>query len=163
MSDPGVGVAPVITHPSDRETVVVRRFRGTARQLFDLWTRPELVAQWWPSGGRMIARDIDLRVGGRWRWALFNDEYGIEVAYSGTYRVVDPPKVLAFTEAFESMPGSDYENVITFDEHPDGTTTVTERMTYSSMEWRDGHRAAGFDDGLSAAFQRIDVLLAAQR
>ncbi|WP_040839948.1 SRPBCC domain-containing protein [Nocardia brevicatena] len=152
--------AVTITHPSDTETVVVRRFAGTAQQLFDLWTTPELVAQWWPSGGRMTANDIDLRIGGKWRWAVFNDEYNLEAAYSGEYRTVDSPVTLAFSEAFEALPGSGYENFITFDEHDDGTTTVTERMSYPTQELRDGHRASGFDAGISAAFERIDALLA---
>jgi uncharacterized protein YndB with AHSA1/START domain len=155
--------AVAISHPSQTETVVVRRFAGTAQQLFDLWTTPEFVARWWPSGGRMTADDIDLRVGGKWRWAVFNDTYNMEVAYSGEYRTVDAPVTLAFSEAFESMPGSDYENVITFDEHDDGTTTVTEHMSYPTQELRDGHRAAGFDAGTSAAFERIDELLADSR
>jgi len=152
-----------ISHPSDTETIVIRRFDGTAQQLFDLWTDPGLVSQWWPSGGRMTANDIDLRVGGRWRWVVFHDEYNVEVAYSGEYRTVDAPATLAFSEEYEAMPGSAYENVITFDEHDDGTTTVTERMTYPTQELRDGHRSAGFDAGISEAFQRMDALLAGSR
>lgn len=161
MSDLNTAVS--ISHPSDTETLVIRRFAGSAQQLFDLWTTPELVARWWPSGGRMTMNDIDLRVGGAWRWVVLHEEHNVEVAYSGQYRRVNPPTMLAFSEAYEAMPGSAYENVITFDEHDDGTATVTERMTYRTRELRDGHRGAGFDVGISQAFERMDALLAESR
>jgi uncharacterized protein YndB with AHSA1/START domain len=97
-------------------------------------------------------------VGGAWRWALHNAEYDTEIAYSGTYLVVERPSTLAFTELFEMMPGSNYENQITFAEDG-GTTLVTSRMRYTSKEWRDGHLAANFEPGIRDAYARIDALL----
>jgi uncharacterized protein YndB with AHSA1/START domain len=159
---PHAGAADVeITHPSDTETRVRRRFAHTPAALFRAWTEPDLVRSWWPSRGEMSVCEIDLRPGGAWRWGYTNPEHDVELVYSGIYREITEPSRLAFSEAFEMMPGSDYENVITFEE-VDGGTLVTEHMTYSSQEWRDGHRAHGFDNGISEAFIRIERLLASR-
>jgi uncharacterized protein YndB with AHSA1/START domain len=160
MSDtqPAPDATLTITQPSDIETVVERRFNATPDAIFTLWTTPELVRQWWSNTGEMTVCDIDLRVGGAWRWALHNAEHNTEIAYSGTYLAVEHPSTLAFTELFEMMPGSEYTNEITLAE-ADGATLVTSRMTYSSQEWRDGHFAAGFEPGIRGAYARIDALL----
>lgn len=151
-----------IAHPSDVETVVQRRFNATPTELFTAWTTPDLVRRWWSHTGQMSTCTIDLRVGGQWRWAHYDAEHKMEVAYSGTYVALDRPHLLAFTEAFELMPGSDYTNKITFDESGDGTL-LTSRMTYSSQEWRDGHFAAGFESGLREAYARIEALVTSLR
>ncbi|WP_040840071.1 SRPBCC domain-containing protein [Nocardia brevicatena] len=147
-----------ITHPSDTETVVRREFNAPADNLFVLWTTPELVRRWWSQTGEMSACDIDAQVGGRWRWAHFNADHNIEVAYSGSYITVDRPKVLVFTELFETLPGSEYVKELKFEES-NGTTTVVSHFKYTSKEWRDGHLAANFEPGLRQAYGRIDALL----
>ena len=164
MSDISSPLASTLTiiQPSEVETVVQRRFNATAAELFAAWTTPDLVRRWWSHTGEMSTCDIDLRVGGQWRWAHYNAEHGMEVGYSGTYIAIDRPHVLEFTEAFEIMPGSDYTNKIAFDESG-GTTLLTSRMTYSSQEWRDGHLAAGFEPGLREAYARIEALLTSLR
>jgi uncharacterized protein YndB with AHSA1/START domain len=148
----------VITHPSPTEAIVTRDFAAPAAAVFAAWTTPELVRQWWSSFGEMSVCQIDARPGGTWRWGHFNAEHNFEVAYHGTYQTVDAPRTLTFTEEFELMPGSQYVNTITFNE-VDGVTTLTEHMTYSSQEWRDGHFASNFELGLSGAFARIDDVL----
>jgi uncharacterized protein YndB with AHSA1/START domain len=164
MSDtqPTLDATLTITQPSELETVVERSFNANPDQLFTLWTTPELVRQWWSSTGEMTVCDIDLRLGGAWRWALHDAEHQTELAYSGTYLAVEHPSVLAFTELFEMMPGSDYTNEITF-AATDGATLATSRLTYSSREWRDGHLAAGFEPGIRDAYARIDALLESLR
>ena len=102
MIDPTI----TITHPTDTEAIVRREFAAPADDLFAVWTTPALVRRWWSSFGEMSVCEIDARVGGTWRWGHFNREHSVEVAYFGSYLVVDRPGTLTFTEEFELLPDS---------------------------------------------------------
>ena len=90
----------VITQPSDTEIVITRVFDAPAELLFKAYTTPDLVKQWWSFGtAEWLACEVDLRVGGRWRFVT-RDE-GMEVGFHGEYREIDPPHRLVSTEVFE--------------------------------------------------------------
>jgi uncharacterized protein YndB with AHSA1/START domain len=149
----------VLELPSDRETLIRRTFRAPAELVFDAWTIPDQVRRWYGLAEfDMTVCEIDLRVGGHWRWVQASPD-GYEVAFSGVYRHIDRPQRLTFTEVFEPMPGSDFDVEMTFDE-VDGHTTVTTVMTYQSREHRDGHLQSGMEDGTRAVHLRLDELFA---
>src|ERR1700683_501453 len=146
-----------LTCPSDREIVIQRAFNAPARTLFDVWTKPEHVRKWY--GVRKTAVTvcvITLRVGGAWRWVLTRP--GMEMAFSGVYREIDPPRRLQRTEMFEGVPGSESVVTLTFDEK-DGQTILTMHMLFQNKQHRDAALQSGMELGIKECFQKIDELV----
>jgi len=97
-------------------------------------------------------------VGGAWRWVVTHPKGG-EIAFSGVFREVDPPRRLQRTEVFESVPGAESLVTLTFDEH-DGQTTLTINMLFKSKQDRDICLRSGMELGVKECFQKIDELMA---
>jgi uncharacterized protein YndB with AHSA1/START domain len=147
-----------LTLPSDREISMTRVFNAPASVLFDVWTKPEHVRKWYGVRQTTVTVcDIDLRVGGAWRWVVTRN--GMEVAFSGVFREIDPPRRLQRTEVFEAMPGAESLVTLTFDEK-DGQTTLTLNMFFPSKQDRDGTLKSGMELGIKECFQKIDDLVA---
>src|SRR5579871_3281168 len=105
-----------ISLPTEREIVMERVFKAPARVLFDVWTKPEHVRKWYGVRGPTVTVcDIDLRVGGSWRWVVSRP--GLQVAFSGEFLEIDAPRRLQRTERFEGMPGPGCVVTLIFDEH----------------------------------------------
>ncbi|MGH3451242.1 MAG: SRPBCC family protein [Haloechinothrix sp.] len=147
-----------LTMPSDRELVITRIFNAPRDLVWKALTEPEHVKQWY--GLRAFEThicEIDLRVGGKWRWGQRTPD-GDEVVFSGEYREISPPSRLVTTEAWEAMPDHGYVATLTLDEH-DGKTTYTNHLLYQSKEDRDGHVASGMEPGLQETLDRLDELV----
>ena len=87
----------VFTLPSDQEILVTRVFDAPAELVFDAWTTSDLVKRWWAGDrGEVREAQIDLRIGGRWRWVMIANG-GFEVAFRGEYREIDRPHRLVRT------------------------------------------------------------------
>src|SRR2546422_3373707 len=94
----------VLTLPTDTQIKVTRSFDAPKRLVFKAYTTPELVRKWWHAKrGTMTVCEIDLRVGGTWRYVMETPE-GMEVAFHGTYREIVPDEKLVSTEVFEGAP-----------------------------------------------------------
>ena len=154
----------------DREIVIARTFNGPARIVFDAWTKPELVRRWWaPKSHRVavVGCDVDLRVGGTYRYVL-RLEAGGQLAFSGKYTEVTPHSRLVYTENFEPtasgvQPGdASLINTVTFDEH-DGKTHVVSRSLCPSKDLRDAILATGMEHGMREAWDQLDALVASLR
>ncbi len=143
--------------PSEREIVMERVFKAPARTLFDVWTKPEHVRKWYGCRGTTVTVcDIDLRVGGSWRWVVARP--GLEVAFSGEFTEIDPPRRLQRTERYEGIPGAGCLVTLTFDEK-DGETTLTSSMVFPSKAERDACLRSGMEMGVAECYQNIDKLL----
>ena len=93
-----------VSLPSDLEIVIQRVFDAPAAVVFEVWTSPEYVRRWWSGeDAQLVVCDIDLRVGGSWRYVT-RDGDGIELGWHGTYRAIEPPRRLVSTEVFEDYP-----------------------------------------------------------
>jgi uncharacterized protein YndB with AHSA1/START domain len=146
-----------VTTPSDREILITRTFDAPAARVFDAWTTPEHVRQWWGSDDApMVECDIDLRVGGAWRYVTRGTD-GTEFAWHGTYREVERPGRLVSTEVFEGFPDAEAVNTATLTED-DGTTTLTVTVLHSSKENRDGHLDSGMEAGMQVVLDRLEDL-----
>src|SRR5262245_46700873 len=110
--------------------------------LFDLWIEPAQLTRWWaPDGYRAIVHALDVRPGGRWRTTLRSAD-GREVGACGVYRVVEPPRRLVFTWAWEDAsgaPGHETEVSVTFEATPGGTRLVLVHRRFESEDARDRH------------------------
>jgi uncharacterized protein YndB with AHSA1/START domain len=159
-----------VTLPSDREVQVIRSFKAPRALVFRAYTEPDLVRRWMlgPPGWSMPVCEMDVRVGGAYRWQWKSDTDNQEFGFFGTFREVDPPSKIVHTERFDpgTIGGSyptDAEAIITtrFTEE-NGITTVTTLMDFGSREARDNAIKTGMTDGMELSYQLLDKLLQEQ-
>lgn len=147
-----------VTTPTDREILITRTFDAPAARVFDAWTKPEHVRNWWGSeDAPLIVCDIDLRVGGMWRYVVGYAD-GKELGWHGTYREIERPGRLVSTEVWELFPDGESVNTMTLTEE-DGTTTMTVRVLHASKENRDGHLNSGMEAGMQKVLDRLEDLV----
>ena len=120
--------------------------------LFALWTKPTHLLRWWaPDGYEPSIEALETKPGGRWRIIMRRADGG-ELAASGIYRIVEPPRRLAFTWAWEDasgVRGHESEVMVSFEPAPGGTRLVLMQSRFESSQARDNHR-----NGWSAALDR---------
>lgn len=150
-----------ITTPSDRQVRIVRSFDAPRELVWDCHTRPELVRRWLPSfpGWTMTTCEIDLRVGGTYRYVLKGPD-GEEMGFGGTYLEITRPERIRNRERFdEDWTGGETEITNEFAER-DGRTTSTMTILYVSKQARDGAMATGMAEGLEGGYRLMDQVLA---
>jgi uncharacterized protein YndB with AHSA1/START domain len=144
-----------VTLPADDQILITREFDAPAHLVYKAWTTPELVKRWWSGQrGEVTSVEIDLRVGGRWRYVMVADA-GFEVAFHGEYREIVPNERLVSTEVFEGMPDAAAVDTITFNE-VDGRTFVELLVQHSRKEHRDAHVESGMEEGLQEALDSLE-------
>jgi uncharacterized protein YndB with AHSA1/START domain len=149
-----------VTLPADEQILITREFDAPAHLVYKAWTTPELVRRWWAGRrGEMQVVDIDLRVGGTWRYVMLaHGEF--EVAFHGEYREIVPNERIVTTEVYEGAPpaAEDVLNVITFTE-VDGRTLLELLVKAPSKEVRDVIVNSGMEVGLQEQMEILDELL----
>ncbi|HEX9704490.1 MAG TPA: SRPBCC family protein [Gemmatimonadales bacterium] len=154
-----------VTTPSDREIAITRVFDAPRKLIFDAHTKPELVKRWLlgPPGWSMPVCEIDLRVGGKYRWVWRHDRDGTQMGIGGLYREIAAPERLVATEKFDEAwyPGEALNTLVLVEQG--GRTTLTQTMLYESREARDGVLKSGMEKGLAASYDRLAELLASTR
>ena len=146
----------VVTLPTPTQIRIERRFDAPRHLVYQAWTTPELIKRWWHAKrGKVTVADVDLQVGGRWRWAMVTDD-GHEVAFHGEYREIVPHERIVSTEAFEGAPESEPAvNTMTLTE-AEGQTVLTILMQLANEEDRDAIIASGMEAGLQDAFDLLE-------
>jgi uncharacterized protein YndB with AHSA1/START domain len=146
-----------VTLPSDREILITREFDAPRHLVYRAWTTPELVKRWWSGHqGQMTVAEIDLRVGGRWRYVMVADG-GFEVAFHGEFREIVPNERIVATQVYEqpgAPEGDGVLNIVTFTE-ADGRTTLTLQVQAATREERDAILNSGMEVGMR---QQLDLL-----
>jgi uncharacterized protein YndB with AHSA1/START domain len=149
-----------VTTPSDREISMTRVFNAPRRLVFDAYTKPHLVSRWLlgPEGWTMPVCEIDLTVGGRYRY-VWRHADGREMAMGGVYREIVVPERLVTTELFdEDWTGGETLSTLVLVEQG-GRTTMTTTVLYASKHARDGALSSGMTDGVEAGYNRLDEVL----
>ncbi|MFI8522150.1 SRPBCC family protein [Streptomyces sp. NPDC085481] len=146
----------LLTTPAERELVITRTFDAPVERVWEAWTRPEHVREWYGVAAlTMSVCDIDLRPGGAWRWGQRAPD-GQEIVFSGTYEEIVPSERIVYTEIFEQMPdGEPVRVILTFDATPDGGTALTSTSFWPSTEVRDQALAAGMESGVKEQYDRL--------
>ena len=149
-----------VTLPSDQEVMVTRDFNGPRQLIWDAHTKPELVKRWMlgTDGWSMPVCDIDLRVGGGYRWRWRNDADGKEFGFHGEYKEIAAPGRLVYTERFEGSDEwamGDSLSTLTLTEK-NGRTKLTYLMKYPSKEIRDQAVGTGMTDGMATSYDRLE-------
>jgi uncharacterized protein YndB with AHSA1/START domain len=141
-----------VTLPTDEQILITQEFDAPRHLVYKAWTTPELVRRWWSgTRGEMTTVEMDLRVGGRWRYAMMTE--GSEVAFHGEYREIVPNERIVYTEVLEGTPDTQALTAVTFTEAA-GQTTLAILIRYDSGQDRDRH-SAYMKDGLQEA---LDLL-----
>jgi uncharacterized protein (TIGR03086 family) len=149
-----------VSLPSDCEIVITRVFDAPAALVFEAWTRPEHVRRWWGNEAMPVVQcDIDLRVGGAWRYVVRTAE-GVELGWHGVYREIEAPHRLVSTEVFEGYPDAEAVNTLVLTEGNDGSTLAHVTVLHSSKENRDGHVNSGMEGGMQESMNQMEDLVA---
>jgi uncharacterized protein YndB with AHSA1/START domain len=144
-----------VTMPADDQILITREFDAPRHLVYEAFTTPELVRRWWHAKrGEVTACEIDLRVGGKWRYAMVTSD-GFEVAFHGEYREIVPHERIVSTEIYEGYPDEEAVNTATFTE-ANGRTTLAILVQHSSKEARDAHIASGMEAGLQDALDLLE-------
>jgi uncharacterized protein YndB with AHSA1/START domain len=144
-----------VTLPTDEQILITREFDAPRHLVYRAYTTPELVRRWWSAKrGEVTTCEIDLRVGGAWRYVMVA-EGGFEVAFRGVYREIVPNERIVSTEVYEGMPEAEAVDTVTFAE-VDGRTTLTVLVQHTSKEHRDAHIDSGMEAGLQDALDLLE-------
>ncbi len=157
---PNTGALKVTT-PTDREIVFTRVFDAPRELVFDAMTRPELLKHWLlgPPGWTMPICEIDLRVGGAYRY-VWRSADGVEMGMGGIHREIVRPERIVCTQLFdEDWTGGEAVGTLVLVER-NGNTTLTNTVLYSSREARDAVLKTPMEDGMAAGYDRLAELLA---
>jgi uncharacterized protein YndB with AHSA1/START domain len=151
-----------VTLPTDEQILITREFDAPRHLVYRAWTTPELVRRWWSAKrGEMTIAEIDLRVGGMWRYVMVADG-GFEVAFHGEYREIVPNERIVSTEVYEGMPEGEAVDTLTFTE-VDGRTLLTLLVQHTSREHRDAHVNSGMEDGMQDAMDLLEQVAVSLR
>jgi len=152
----------VVTTPSDREIRVTRNFDAPPDLVFAYHTKCEYVQKWLlgPPGWSMPECNIDLRVGGRYRYVWRSDENGKEFGVSGEFHEITAPERIVTVERMDGFPGQVHVTTV-FEKNGAGTAfSIT--IQFESEKYRDGALASGMTDGMSISYDRLDETVATQ-
>ena len=154
-----------VTLPADTQILITREFDAPKHLVYKAWTTPKLVRRWWHANrGEMTVCDIDLRVGGRWRYVMNAEGFG-EVGFHGEYREIVPNERLVSTEAYEGIPDADEHaalDTLTLEE-VDGRTIMTILVEHRTKEGRDAHIESGMEAGMQDAMDLLEEVAVSLR
>jgi uncharacterized protein YndB with AHSA1/START domain len=151
-----------VTLPADDQILITREFDAPKHLVFKAYTTPELVRRWWTAKrGEMTVADIDLRVGGTWRFVMVADG-GMEVGFHGEYREIVPNERIVSTEVFEGFPDAESVNLLTLTE-VEGRTRLELLVQHQTKEHRDAHINSGMEDGLQDAMDLLEEVASSLR
>ncbi len=151
-----------VTLPTDEQILITREFDAPKHLVYKAFTTPELVKRWWSAKrGEVTIAEIDLRVGGRWRYVSVADD-GFEFGFHGEYREIVPNERIVSTEVYEGFPDGEAVNTLTLTE-VDGRTTLTILVQHTSKEHRDAHIESGMEAGLQDAMDLLEQVAVSLR
>jgi uncharacterized protein YndB with AHSA1/START domain len=154
-----------VSTPSDREIQVTRVFDAPPALVFDAFTKPELVQRWLlgPPGWAMPVCEIDLKVGGAYRYVWRHESDGKEMGMGGVFCEVVSPRLTVATEKFDDAwyPGEALDTTVFVEEG--GATRMTITVLYGTKEARDIARRSGMEHGMAASYNRVEELLSSMQ
>ena len=150
-----------VTTPSDREIVLTRVFDATRGMVFDAFSKPELLKRWFgPRGWSLEVCEVDLRVGGGFRFVLLGPD-GRKLGMRGVYREIAPPERSVHMESFDDYPGESQVTAVFVEQG--GRTTLTATVLYPSQEIRDAVIQSGMEHGAAESYDKLAELLQSGR
>jgi len=152
-----------VTLPADNQIFITREFAAPRANVWRAYTEPELIKRWWAGRkGTVTSVDVDLRIGGRWRYVMTANG-GFEVAFHGEFRMIDAPSLLINTEAFEGVPDPEATAglvTVTLTER-DGRTYMELLCEYPDKAVRDAVIDSGMESGMQESYDILEEVAAA--
>jgi uncharacterized protein YndB with AHSA1/START domain len=147
-----------VTLPAADQILITREFHAPPELVYKAWTTPDLVRRWWAT--EMLSVDIDLRVGGSWRYVMRTGSG--EIAFHGEFRELVPGEKIVTTEVYEGVPEPDEPvlNVITFTPTGAGRTMLELLVLAQTREIRDAITGSGMEAGMQSQYDALDELVA---
>ena len=156
----------VVTLATDTQILISREFDAPKHLVYKAYTTPELIERWWSGErGGVTSAEVDLRVGGTWRYVMVANE-GFEVAFHGEFREIVPDERLVNTEVFEGAPLEDESQapvVTTTFSEVDGRTTLTQLTECGSVDVRDAIIESGMEAGMQEAMDLLEQVASSLR
>ena len=144
----------VVTLPTDTQILITREFAAPKHLVYKAWTTPELIKRWWSANrGEVTLAEVDLRVGGKWRYVMLAE--GFEVGFHGEYREIVPNERIVSTEVFEGTPDAEALDTLTLTEK-NGRTILTVLVEHQTKAHRDAHIESGMESGLQDALDLLE-------
>jgi len=151
-----------VTLPTDTQILITREFDAPKHLVWKAYTTPDLIARWWGgSHGKVTSAEVDLRVGGSWRYVLAANE-GFEVAFHGEFREISAPDRLVNTEIYEGAPEGVGVVTTTLAE-ADGRTTLTQLCDYGDKTVRDAVIESGMEGGMQESMDELEQVAVSLR
>ncbi len=150
-----------VTTPTDRTIRIERLFDAPRERVWQAFTDPKLVAQWWGRGNKLVIERMEVERGGHWRFVEHGPE-GVH-GFEGRYREVTPVTRLVQTFEWDGMPGYVILETVVLEEVGSQRTKVVNTSLFFSTEERDGMLASGMEAGLNESYAALDRLLATMR
>jgi len=147
-----------VTTTADREVRIERIFNAPVERVWRAFTEPELLAQWWGRGNKLVIERMEVERGGHWRFVEHSPD-SVD-GFEGRYREVTPPERLVQTFEWDGMPGYVAVDTNVFEDLGDGRTKVVTTSLFHTTEERDGMLESGMEVGLNQAYAALDKLLA---
>jgi uncharacterized protein YndB with AHSA1/START domain len=154
----GSGGTAKVTLPTDTQILITREFDAPKHLVYKAWTTPELIKRWWSGDhGTVTSAEVDLRVGGRWRYVMAANS-GFEVAFHGEYREIVTNERIVSTDVFEGMPDAEEAAVVTTNTFTErnGRTTLRVLAQHSSREIRDMVISSGMEAGMQEQMDHLE-------
>jgi uncharacterized protein YndB with AHSA1/START domain len=147
-----------VTTPSDREIRIERIFAAPRERVWRAMTDPNLVAQWWGRGNKLVIEKFELHRGGHWRIVEHSAD-GVH-GFEGRFREVTPPERVVQTFEWDGMPGHVVVEHMTLEDLGDGRTRLVTVSLFHTTEERDGMLHSGMEGGLNQSYAALDDVLA---
>ena len=157
----------VVTLPANDQILITREFDAPPQLVFKAWTTPELVQRWWGGlRGKVTSVEIDLTVGGKWRYVMTAGSTGDEVGFHGEYREIVPNERLVYTEIYEGVPepapGEEVVNIVTFAEI-NGRTRMESLSQCPNQFVRDMIIDSGMEGGMQESMDALEQIAVSLR
>ena len=151
-------VKATITKPSDREIRIERIFNAPRERVWEAMNNPDLIAQWWGRGNKLVIEKFEPERGGHWRFVEHSAQgvYGFE----GRFREVTPPERIVQTFEWDGMPGHVIIETATLEDLGDGRTRFVNISLFHTTDERDGMLESGMEGGLNESYAALDRVLA---
>ena len=153
--------------PSDTEVLVKRSFDAPVKLVWRAYTEPDLMRRWCSghAGWSMPVCEMDMRVGGQYRWRWRSDENGQEFGFTGEVLEVVPHARIVHTQIYDpgdlGIPMGSEPSIVTVTfQEAGGITNMTTTIKFASKADRDEAFATGMTDGMEMSYKRLDGVLA---
>jgi uncharacterized protein YndB with AHSA1/START domain len=146
----------VVTLPADTQILITREFDAPRHLIYKAWTTPELIRRWWAGDrGQVVSAEVDLRVGGQWRYVMTANA-GFDIAFHGEYLEIVPNERIVSSEVYEGMPDAAAQDAVTLTDLGGGRTRLEMLVQHTSQQNRDAHVNSGMEPGMQESLSKLE-------